>query len=428
MAKEIGAVVSYSGIDTIYLDIPTEAKTIPLNSDVDFNGVVIFVRNNSKNHWLFDMVNPSRPYSLIWQDIEKGVVNGIKNALLIVKDQEPWVKERKGYGTRHTRMDLLYVKGGKLQNNTIYPYNSSVSKPVIFISEVDNKKKIIRNISIIRDEDSKYITRCFRIVNQNNVELSNISLKTPDSSLYGDGAIMVENCSNVIMDNITIDGTYSQNNKYGYGISLYNVWNVVCKNVIANGKWGIFGNNNVNKVILENCDINRFDIHCYGKDITMKKCIVRRLYNQFSSVFGTIVYDSCIFEHAIPLLIESSYNAYTPFDVVWKDCTFYLDKNRNYLITLLGVPEKYNERLELRFKSLPNISIKNCKVILDGEVDKWYLIKTGGNKYKDSFDYIKHITMKGINVYGGKNAHFKLCTEKINTTHRLNVETVIRKY
>lgn len=420
-AKEIGANISYSGIDSVLLDIPLNATPIPLTNQVDFTGVILKVRNNSKSHWLFDMVNPSRPSSLIWQDIEKGDVNGIKNALLIVKDEEPWVKERKGYGAGHTRMDLLYIKGGKIQNNTIYPYNSSLSKPVVYISEVDNKKKNIRNISIIRDEESKFITRCFRIVNQNNVTLSNISLITPESSLSGDGAIMIENCSNVTMDNIKIDGTYSQYNKYGYGISLYNVWNVVCKHIRADGKWGIFGNFNVNRILLDNCDINRFDIHCYGKDVTMKKCIIRRLYNQISSVFGKVVFDSCIFDQAIPLLIESSYNAYTPFDVEWNNCIFYLDKKHNYLLTLFGVPDDMNERFELANKCLPNISVINSNVYLDNIVEQWYLIDTGGLRFRGVFDNISNITMKGVKVHGSPKLKFELATEKLIYTNSVNI-------
>ena len=427
-AKEIGANVSYSGIDTILLDIPLNAKTIPLTNQVDFAGVTLKVRNNSQNHWLFDMVKSSKRMKIDWDVIEKNEIKGIGNAILIIKDAEPWVRERIGYGIGHTRQDLLYVRNGKIVNTTTYEYNVLTSKPVIDICETDDVEKHVKNVSIIREKDSEFMTRCFRIVKQDKVHLSNVRIITPESSLYGDASIMMEECSNVVLDCINIDGTYSQTNKYGYGISFNNVWNVVCKNIVAYGKWGVFGNNNVNKLLLENCDINRFDIHCYGKDITFRKCIIRRLYNQFSSVYGKISFDSCIFDHVIPLLIESSYNAYTPFNVEWKNCVFHMDKNHNYLITLLGVPEQYNERPELRRKSLPNITIKKCKFFLEDDVKKWYLIETGGNRYKEPFDYMNNITMKGVKVFGGKNAQFELSTERLRTTHILKVKNRIREY
>lgn len=419
-AKEIGANISYLGIDTILLDIPLKARTIPLTEQVDFAGATLKVRNNSQNHWLFDMVKSSKTTKITWEDIKKNDLKGINNAILIIKDAEPWVRERTGYGSGHIRQDLLYIKNGKIVNSPTYEYNALTSKPIIDICEIDDIEKQIKNVSIIRERDSEFMTRCFRIVKQDKVHLSNIVIKTPESPHYGDASIMMEECSNAVLDCINIDGTYSQTNKYGYGISFNNVWNVVCKKIVANGKWGVFGNNNVNKILLENCDINRFDIHCYGKDISFRKCTIRKLYNQFSSVYGTILFDSCIFDHAIPLLIESSYNAYTPFNVVWKNCTFYLDKKHNYIMTLFGVPEPYNTRQELRRKCLPNIAMQNCSVVLANDVDKWYLVETGGIKYKDSFDYITDITIKGLKVVNEGNRTFELFSEKVKTTNAVN--------
>ncbi|MBO4307143.1 MAG: hypothetical protein J5848_02390, partial [Bacteroidales bacterium] len=39
--------LSYAGIDTIWLDIPDNAKSLPLPYTTDFAGVVVFVANNS---------------------------------------------------------------------------------------------------------------------------------------------------------------------------------------------------------------------------------------------------------------------------------------------------------------------------------------------------------------------------------------------
>ena len=79
----------------------------------------------------------------------------------------------------------------------------------------------------------------------------------------------------------------------------------------------MFGNNNVNKAMLQNCDINRFDIHCYGKDVSFEKCSFVDFYNQFSSVYCELYFRSCTFTSFFPILMEYSYNAYTGFDLVF---------------------------------------------------------------------------------------------------------------
>ena len=73
----------------------------------------------------------------------------------------------------------------------------------------------------------------------------------------------------------------------------------------------MFGNNNINTALIENSEINRFDIHCYGRDISFKDVVFVNLYNQFSSTFGTIRFDRCTFRHFTPVLYEASYNSYT---------------------------------------------------------------------------------------------------------------------
>jgi hypothetical protein len=39
-------------------------------------------------------------------------------------------------------------------------------------------------------------------------------------------------------------------------------------------------------------------------------------------VFGTVLFDGCRFTDFVPVLLEPTYNAYTPFTLVFKDCTF----------------------------------------------------------------------------------------------------------
>ena len=228
------------------------------------------------------------------------------------------------------------------------------------------------------------------------------------------------------MNDICVNGTYSRTDKFGYGVGMVNIYRLTIKKMYARCNWGVFGSQSINNVVLKDCDINRFDIHCYGRDVKAVKCKFSNLYNQFSSVFGSISFEKCEFTNFIPFLIESSYNAYTPFDVKWKDCTFNLDDKHNYIMTLFGVPEQYNERPELRRKCLPNISITNCKVKLADNMNKWYLIHTGGVKYMDTFDYISEISLKGVKVYNSKGKDFELSTEKLKYSNSVNTEIKLK--
>ena len=100
----------------------------------------------------------------------------------------------------------------------------------------------------------------------------------------------IVNCVALRLKNVTISGTYSFERKVGYGVYLNNVNGLIVENMFARSKWGIFGTHNLQNVRLEKCDINRFDIHTYGRDVKAVDCKFSSLYNQFSSVYGTIVF------------------------------------------------------------------------------------------------------------------------------------------
>jgi len=426
-AQEKGATINYKGIDTIQIEIPKNNIPIPLTDNVDFYGVTIVVENKQKNLPLFEMKDDMISIEVDGYGVDNGnfkrydkLKEGI--SLLIVEDGNPWCI-RQGYDTKVFRKDVIVVKSGTALNKPIISYSSPQSNPIVRFRKVDNTKKTIKNLNFVRAPESTFITYCFRIENQYNIRLNNILISTPlVTSIYGDAAIQLENCANVSLNDITILGTYSQEDKFGYGLSLENVYNLKVNNLYARSKWGIFGSNCLQKISLKKCDLNRFDIHCYGRDLKAVRCKFSGLYNQVSSVFGTVLFNKCEFENFIPLLIESSYNAYTAFDLVFKNCMFHLDDKHNYIMTLFGVPEVNNERPELKRKSLPNITMKDCTVSLSEGLESWELVKTGGVYYKDKFDYISSIDIKGLKTLGNKEVVFKLFSESIKTTDSINVK------
>lgn len=99
-----------------------------------------------------------------------------------------------------------------------------------------------------------------------------------------------------------------------------------------------------------------------------KKSKFLRLYNQFSSVYGRMEYINYGFIDSTPVLIESSYNIYNLLDILFKICRFEQTSYYNYLVNLLGLEETCNSRPELDIKSLPNIFIMGCGVVLPDNV------------------------------------------------------------
>lgn len=227
------------------------------------------------------------------------------------------------------------------------------------------------------------------------------------------------NCVDVTLDGITINGTYSLPKRFGYGVFLDNIYNLQVKNMYARANWGVFGNNNIHKAILQNCDINRFDIHCYGKDVSFENCNFVDFYNQFSSLYGVVSFNNCSFTKFTPLLIEGTYNALTAFDVVFENCRINLDENHSALFTIFGFNKQENSRPELKEKCLPNITLRNCQVNVADGMKKWYVYNTQKtNDYEGRFSNISEVKIEGLSTNGG-SATMEVFSKNIETVNKV---------
>lgn len=416
--------VDYSGIEEIHIEIPKDAVSIPLGTLTDFKGLKLYVTNCVKQLPLFTLSQDLKSINISKEDFNAGNLASYPAlqkgmCLLVVHDDTPWVKERIGYNYPHIRKDVLLLENGRAQNSVIYPYTSKDSKPKFFYTTVSDNEMIVQNVEFIREEKSLYKTFFISLLNHNHVTLRNIHIKTPKSNLFGDAAISVNNCTNTRLDEIKIEGTYSQTNKYGYGVSLDNVWNTTVSHMYARANWGVFGNNNVNLTWLKNCDINRFDIHCYGRDVDFDNCNIVGLYNQYSSVFGKIEHRNCVFDKAIPYVNGGSYNAYTFFKMYFEKCTFKLNQNKNSIALLYSLSQTDNSREELKEKSLPDIKIKSCKVEFEDSVKEWYIFKsTSPIKSIVNVEGVSSIEINRLNLSNG-NALFKVSNFIFNTRQPL---------
>ena len=422
-----GTTVDYSGLTRIDLEIPQNAKSIPLTDKTEFCGVEFHVLNSEKDIVLFSLMATGEDYSIDKESISKDkylsdLTNS--NVLLSIIDDSLWVKNRTGYSYGATRKDLIVVMNGKLQNDPIMPYNNEYSAPKCQIYRYSKNQKKIGGITLVREKESTYKTFLLKVEGQYNVSISNVSIITPETSLYGDEAIQIFNSSKIHFKNVIIEGTYSQSNKYGYGLSMNNVYDVSFDNLRADGAWGIFGTNNMQKVTLTNCDINRFDVHCYGKDITCKNCTFRNLYNQFSSVYGTIRFSKCLFDRAIPVLFEYSYNAYTGFDLIFEKCKYILPEKPgyNYIINAGYLDNIENPRSELREKCWPNVYINGMVIEAPVGVKDVYLIKLREQvSYTGPLGYASTFNIQKITFARREQLQLVLSNCSIPTPHSIRV-------
>ena len=424
-AVAAGVNVDYSGIDSLDIEIPEKFKRIPLTQYNDFKSCVLNIRNKTKKVCLFYLAREEKAVSVDKKLIDKGDFRLIPELskgkyLLMIEDENPWVLNRKGHDYGHQRKDILLVENGKAKNKSTMPYDNVYSSPkCTYIPISNNDAFVVKNLTVRRDPSCTFVTFVFTVSGFDNVQFSNVSIYTPENDLTGDRAIAVNNSTNVTFTDVHIEGTYSQQHYYGYGISLNNVWNFKANRLYGNGNWGIFGTNNVNTAYIEDSQINRFDIHCYGRDLSYKNVTFFNRYNSHASVFGTINYDHCTFTNFVPSQYGGSYNAFVEHDIVLNDCVFNVTPQRNYFCYPMTVTVEINTRPELSKKCLPNIKIRNLTVnMMEGAKDFYLFFIKKKDEVVDAFGGISHITIDGltINPAPGTSVHsVQLCNRKILT-------------
>ena len=403
-AVAAGVNVDYTGIDSLRIEITAKSSRIPLTRYNDFKGCVFVVRNTAKKAWLFDCVTTESSITIDKSLIDDGDFRSIDvlhrgRFLLIIEDENLWVSNRSGHSYGHTRKDILLLENGVAKNAVTMPYNNDNSFPKCTYVRLDGEPLIIKNLNIERDSRCDYLTNIALISGHDDVRITNIKLFTPPSKLSGDRGFLIRKCTNVTFEDVRIEGTYSQIDQFGYGINLDNIWNFYASRLYGRANWGIFGNNNLNTVRIEDSHINRFDIHCYGKDVMFKEVTFFDGYNQYASVYGTIAYDKCIFTDFVPVLNGGSYNSYVGHEVIFHDCIFNVTREMCSLLKMSYLNRPKNTRQELASKCLPNLRIKNLTVNMKSGADEFYLFYCSMSGLELSFiDYLSDISIDGLKI------------------------------
>lgn len=404
-AQRQQAPVSYAGIDTLRLTIPPDATSLPLTAQTDFAGVVLLVTNTQAPLTLFTLSQPlldiaptPQQIDSVTFDADSPLAHGLH--LLVIRDDSAWT-HRVGFGYNHYRYDIMVVRDGHGDSRPIMPYANPQSRPHCSYCPVTDDVKRVGNVQLHRTPASTQITRLLSVVAQHNVLIHDILITTPErTTLYGDAAISVSHSTHVTMRDVEVRHTYSQRTQYGYGYALNNVWNFRALRVKGAAHWGVFGSNNVHSAYLDDCDLNRFDIHCYGRDITCHNCRFSKLFNQFSATYGTVLFDSCTFTDFKPYRNAYSYNAMVPVDVVFRHCTFHLRRGKNCIIRFDGIMAQRNPRPELTVRYLPNVVLDDCDLSGRLLMNSWYIYRLGEVSTTDPVVQQREPLLRHVRLHG----------------------------
>ena len=428
-----GTTVDYSGIKLIELEITKDFKSIPLTGKDDFKGVEFVVKNDAKNVALFNLTSKSTPI-----DVDKQLLDGRNfrsipklchgEHLLVIQDNNLWVDNRIGHNYGHTRKDILLIKDGISQNTVISPYDNLQSSPTCELIEVPSKTCQIGNFIMTRTANSKFKTFCIKVQGVAHLQIVNIQINTPPNDLDGDRAIRILDCVDVTLKNITINNTYSQDNKSGYGININNAWNTHMINVKGTSSWGLLGNNNLNNIYLTGCQLNRFDIHCYGRNVFMKNCHFdggsRGWYCGGSSIYGKVQYSQCSFVNYIPFAMGKSYKTAVGAEVVFNDCVFYATPKVHSILRTRVFNRNINPRNGLSKKCLPNITINNMTVKVPRDVTEIILYDVGNVVYPGNIGYIDNVKINGLAINceeSAKTINFKFINTPVKTAKPITI-------
>lgn len=423
-ATDENKAISYQGIDSINIEIPTGAKPIPLGQLTDFAGVRMKVLNNSDDVFLFQIDNTRHDIKIAQNILDCGdfrnipqLKKGVK--LLCLGDNNPWIEHRGQDGLKAPKYDIIILKDGIAQNEVVMPYSdSTTTRPFTYYYDSTPELKVFKNLVFIRDADSQYKTWLVQFNGVYNILVYNLNIVTPeDETKYADKVIQANHCGNVVMRDILINGTYSQRKLFGYGINVNFSANLKFFNIICEyAKWGVFCTNCTNNSYLKDCKINRYDVHCYGKDITMENCELTDLALPISSVYGKIKYKNCTFKESEPITIRDNYYAYVPFDLEITDCKYYASKRSNCIFNAGSMDNNVQLRKELRCKCLPNIRINRLRIVPVDDVKEFYIFKfkTTG---ETPVDYLKEIRINNLKIDG--NLHFEISNNPIKLSNRV---------
>lgn len=402
-AVSLGLPLDYSGVGTVELTVSSASKAIPLPPQTDFKGAVFKVRNNAKRCFLFSLEKVFSRVAVSGAQIDAADYSSVPALssglhLLRIQDDVHWVNDREGFDHPADRADVVLVRDGVGSNGPVASYDTPATRINAEYCVADEVQKTVCNVTLVRDAASTQNVNLLSVRGINNLYLSNIRIETPSGTgIYGDTAIDIRHCTNVTCEDMTFDGLYCEAHESGYGLSINNTWNAVFRRIHSHNLWAAFGCNNMQDSFLEDSDVERFDIHCYGRNITIRNSTLTGKGLPCSSIFGTVLCENVTFNDCFAYSMRTEYNAFTPFDIVLKNCEF-IAVSQHGLVNMGLFNATINQRPELAKKNLPNLEIDGLTVRLVAGASTFSLFRISDiPQYPDPLGHISSIKVKDLN-------------------------------
>ena len=402
-AVALGLPLEYSGVGTVELTVSSASKAIPLPPQTDFKGTVFKVRNNAKKCFLFSLEKVFSRVAVSGAQIDAADYSSVPALasglhLLRIQDDVHWVDDREGFDHPADRADVVLVRDGVGSNGPVASYDTPATRINAEYCAADEVQKSVCNVTLIRDAASTQNVNLLSVRGINNLYLSNIRVETPSGTgIFGDTAVDIRHCTNILCEDMTFDGLYCDDHESGYGLSLNNTWNAMFRRIHSHNRWAAFGCNNMQDSYLEDSDVERFDIHCYGRNITIRNSTLTGKGLPCSSIFGTILCENVTFNDCFTYSMRTEYNAFTPFDIVLKNCELYAG-SQHALVNIGKVDAKINPRPELAKKNWPNLEVDGMTVHLIVGASSFSLFHLSDmQKYPDPLGHVSSIKVKDLN-------------------------------
>ncbi len=272
-ANAIRKPVSYSGLKNVLIEANAQ---IVINTDVDFTGCLIAVRNGilpspsqSTIQRMFLVKEPVRPFINLTLDVSElkygcakiTVPENIGSGYLHINSNKPIGKRTTDLGT-----DLFYQQGFAIYRGGVLnrPLNEDLSANTVTAIFWPNPEYKIEIKGICADE-STYNNQSILRIERNLVDVVSPvgqpkSANTlPISTNYE--VWFVNSAFSALSDGLISPFTTYDNSTYG--ISFINCAEIELRDMEGKGtaSWGVMHSEHVNGLRIANCDLNRFDIH-----------------------------------------------------------------------------------------------------------------------------------------------------------------------
>jgi len=435
-----------TGDSTIYLQLnPVGEDATPIIAPrmIDGNGWTIRVRNNVEwtNPWLFyirkNNADRFMNMHITPEQIDEGRYPGLNELspdkwLLIICDSTEWVyRTDENDNSSKYRSDAILVENGLSNDLPIASYNNAETALSYYAFKQNGGAVGLKNLSFVRDTLSSKKIGLVTIRGYDNVQFENILVKFNNNHSYnptphttaitGDAVFYISECNHVKLNDVKVLGTYSTETQSGYAFSLNTVSNITFNHVQAEGEWGVMCGYNLNNILITESKLNRFDIHCYGKNAQIintefsNSISANHNFNRVGSFFGQLNFKNCLFNNFVPIRFDPSFHIYTGFDLILNGCII---NNHTGVIVEAVQMDTIQTLLRPSLQELcwPNVHIRNL-LFENLSRDTLNIFHLYSSRYINTpISYVKHVS---VNFNGAGPSYTNFCNFPVVTKEKI---------